>query len=308
MKLNGLAVNKDVVEMKVLLVNIDSKIPNFALAKIEKFHKNRGDEILYDMPLLKDHADKIYVSCVFTKNKNLCYEWQSDKTIIGGTGWDIKSRLPDEVENVKPRINWGFTTRGCIRKCEFCVVPAKEGKLHIVGDIYDIWDGKSKDITIMDNNILGKPNHFRKICGQIRKEKIRVDFNQGLDIKLLNDKLIEELKTIRHKEYHFAWDGKEDLSDKFRWLYSHLKRCTIYVLCGFDSTFKQDLTKLNILKSIGHNGYVMRYETVYNDKKYILLARWVNQHKMFHTHSWEEYLKVTSSGKRKKDKISIDLI
>ncbi|MDI6788875.1 MAG: hypothetical protein QME51_10930 [Planctomycetota bacterium] len=57
--------------MRVLLVNIDSKIPNLALAKIEKYHKDRGDEIMYDMPLLKNKADKIYVSCVFTTNRHI---------------------------------------------------------------------------------------------------------------------------------------------------------------------------------------------------------------------------------------------
>ena len=67
-----------------------------------------------------------------------------------------------------------------------------------MGDIYDIWDGKSKTLTIMDNNILGKPDHFKKICAQLREEKVRVDFNQGLDIRLLDDTLIKELKTIPH--------------------------------------------------------------------------------------------------------------
>lgn len=287
--------------MKILIVNIDSKIPNLALAKIEKFHKDRGDEIIYDMPLIKKQADRIYVSCIFTKNKHMCYEWESDNTLIGGTGWDISVRLPEEIDCVKPRINWGFTTRGCIRKCAFCFVPrmAGEGNLHIVGDIYDIWDGKSKDLVVMDNNILGVPTHFRKICQQLRDEKLRVDFNQGLDIRLLNDDLIKELKLIRHKEYHFAWDGRENFTDKFKWLYKHLKRCTVYVLCGFDTTFEEDMEKLNILKSIGHNGYVMRFETVAKDKRYISLARWVNQHRLFQTHTWEQFRQLEIKAKRK---------
>lgn len=276
--------------MKVLIVNIDSTIPNLALAKIEKYHRDKGDEVRWDLPIFRGWADQIYVSCIFTKNKESCEEWAGPKTEIGGTGYDIYKKLPPEIDAMKPRINWGFTSRGCCRKCSFCFVPEKEGRLHITGDIYDIWDGKSKDITLMDNNILGKPNHFKKICIQLRKEKLRVDFNQGLDIRLLTDDLMNELKTIRHKEYHFAWDGQEDLADKFRWLYSRLKRCTIYVLCGYNTTFQQDLDKFNILKKMGHNGFCMRYETVRTNPNYTLLARWVNQHHIFQTHSWLEFI------------------
>lgn len=276
----------------ILIINIDSKIPNLALKKIEKYHKEKGDKVIFDFPLMAHKADKIYVSCIFTKNRYLTQEWEKyQKAQIGGTGYNLYTKLPPEIENIKPRINWGFTTRGCIRKCCFCFVPEKEGNIKVIGDIYDIWDNKNKDLVIMDNNILAVPNHFKKICLQLRKEKIRVDFNQGLDIRLLNEDLIQELKTISHKEYKFAWDGKEDLEYKFQWLYKHLKRCTIFVLCGFKNTFEENLEKFNIIKNIGHNGYCMRYETVYKEKRYIQLARWVNQHHIFNTMSFEDFLK-----------------
>lgn len=293
----------------ILLIDIDSKIVNFALKKIEKYHLDKGDEVIWNLPLFRNVADKIYVSCIFTKNKWKCQEWEGIAE-IGGSGYSLTKKLPLEIEIIKPKINWGFTSRGCIRKCGFCLVPQKEGNIHIVGDIYDIWDSKSKDIVLMDNNILALPDHFKVICQQLRKEKLRVDFNQGLDIRLLTDELMEELKTIRHKEYHFAWDGKLDLSNKFKWLYTHLKRCTVYVLCGYNTTFNQDLDKFNKLKEIGHNGYCMRYKSVYNykDRTYILLARWVNQHYIFQTHTWKEFLIFTSSGKYRKDIIPESLL
>ena len=65
-----------------LLVNIDSKIPNLALAKIEKYHQDRGDNILWDLPIYKSIADMIYVSCLFTWNRSACLEWVSSKTEI----------------------------------------------------------------------------------------------------------------------------------------------------------------------------------------------------------------------------------
>lgn len=274
--------------MNILLINIDSKIPNLALKKIERYHKDRGDQVTWDIPLMKHTADKIYVSCIFTKNRDQCKEWEGYAE-IGGSGYDLKKKLPQEIDNIKLHINWGFTSRGCIRNCHFCFVPEMEGKIHAVGDIYDLWDGKSKDLVIMDNNILASPRHFLMICAQLRKEKIKVDFNQGLDIRLLNSVTARELKTIRHKEYKFAWDGNEALEDKFKYAYEHLKRCTVYVLAGFLS-WERTMEKLLKLKEIGHVAYLMRHESIYKEPRYIQLARWVNQHHIFRGMTFEQFL------------------
>jgi len=282
---------------KILLINIDSKIPNLALKKIEKYYLTCGAEVFWNSYLHRDIADRIYVSCIFTKNKWKCEEWKGIAE-IGGTGYDIKKTLPDKIEQVKPRINWGFTTRGCIRKCPFCFVPEKEGMIHSVGDIYDIWDGKSKDITIMDNNILGLPDHFKKICKQLRKEKLRVNFNQGLDVRLVNDDIIKELKSIRHTQYYFAWDDDSDLLEKFEYIYKHLNQCSVFILVGFNTSFDDDLKKCNELKKIGHRPYIMRFETVYSDPKYIQLARWANQRHIFSKMNFCEFAK-TDQGKKK---------
>lgn len=154
--------------MNILLINIDSvKVPNLALKKIEKYHIDKGDHVTWNMPLMATTADKVYVSCVFKKNKRLAeaYEVYSN-AVIGGSGYDIKIKLPEEIENIKPRINYGFTSRGCNRKCGFCIVPEKEGREHVVGDLLDLWDGESKEVTVMDNNILALPKHFYKICNR----------------------------------------------------------------------------------------------------------------------------------------------
>ena len=247
------------------------------------------DEVIWNNPLFAHVVDKIYVSCIFTKNKNLCNEWEG-RADIGGTGYDLKKKLPEEIESIKPKINWGFTTRGCIRKCDFCFVPEKEGKIHSVGDVYDIWDGKSKSLIIMDNNILGLPSHFQTICEQLKKEKIKVDFNQGLDIRLLNNKNVELLKSIKHAEYKFAWDGNEDLTDQLKYAKESFGQCTIFFICGFNRNFEQDLNRANKIKELGHCGYAMRHENVNKNKMYIQLARWVNQHHIFKKMTFEEFL------------------
>jgi hypothetical protein len=279
--------------MKVLLIDIDSSIPNLALHKIKMFHKKQGDEIIWNNELFSYVADKIYVSCVFTKNKDKCREWEG-RAFIGGTGYDLSVKLPEEIENMKPRINFGFTTRGCIRKCEFCFVPAKEGLIRSVGDLYDIWDGKSKEVVLMDNNILAMPSHFKFICSQLRKEKIKVDFNQGLDIRLLTDELAEELATIRHiSDIRFAWDNIKDEQSIRRGvelLKKHkCKRGMFYVIVGFNSTIEEDLYRFQTLKGLGQRAYCMRYENVTNIREYSDMASWVNQVRFFESMTFERY-------------------
>ena len=73
---------------------------SIALKKIEKYHRDRGDSIEFT-PMMRIWADKIYVSCVLTKNKWLCEEWENDpKVSIGGTGYDLTVKLPEEIESV----------------------------------------------------------------------------------------------------------------------------------------------------------------------------------------------------------------
>ena len=282
--------------MKILIIDIDSKIQNLALRKIEKYHLDKGDEVVWNLPLYRPVADKIYISCIFTKNKDKCFEYENDpRCLIGGSGYDLNIKLPDEIEQVKPRINLGYTTRGCIRKCEFCVVPKKEGRIKVIGDLLDLWDGKSKDITLLDNNILALPDHFKIICEQARKYKIRLDFNQGLDHRLLNQDIIDELKTISHPKLRFSWDNMEDYNtvDKAISLLqkNHINCCDWYVLVGFNTAFEQDLFRVEYLKSRNQNAYVMRYNGN-TTKELTQLARWVNNRSWFHAITWEEFLKI----------------
>ena len=282
--------------MKILLINIDSKIPNLALKKIEKYHRDKGAEIIWNNPLFRDIVDKIYVSCVFKKNKPQTAEWEN-RAEIGGSGYSLEKTLPPEIEEIKPRINLGFTTRGCIRHCNFCIVPEKEGGVRIVGDLMDLWDGKNRDIVILDNNILALPEHFRLVCKQARENKLRVDFNQGLDHRLLTLEIIHELKTIRHNELRFAFDRLSYLPSVERAINllqsANINRCTWYVLAGYDTTYREDLERVEYLKIRGQNAFIQRYETCYADKKYIALARWVNQHHIFQKMTFEQFLKLS---------------
>lgn len=278
--------------MNILIIDIDSEIRNFALAKIDLFHRKQGHTILWNLELARDWADQIYVSCIFSKNKDQCLEWEGFAR-IGGSGYDLQMKLPAEIQVIKPRINLGFTTRGCSRKCPFCIVPQKEGSFHVVGDLLDLWDFKSCDITLLDNNILVDVDHFKLVCEQARAEGLQIDFNQGLDHRLLTPEVVHELKTVRCKEYRFAFDNPNDL-DTVEHALDLLSKGGInqsfwYILVGYNTMFDQDLMRLNFLRAQKQAVFVQRYKETRGN---LLVAQWGNQHGVFAAMTFWEFLQI----------------
>ncbi len=294
---------------KILLIKIDGKLPNLALEKIKKYYLDKGCEI-YENYKTAPKVDKVFVSCIFTENRDECKFWEG-KAEIGGSGWDFaqdkdghliqlsKSELPPEIEDVKPKINWGFTTRGCIRNCEFCIVPRKEGIIHSVGDIYDIWDGKSDTITIMDNNILALKKHFFHITDQILKEGLKVDFNQGLDIRLLNDDIAKRLGEVKGVDYRFAFDNldvRDAVLEGIKLLQKYkINAAFWYVYC--DEDFESAMERLVILKRFKQRPYLMRDKRVRGIKKFTLLSGWVNSMVYIHTMDFYDYIAMKENKK-----------
>jgi hypothetical protein len=267
---------------KILLINIDSTIPNLALHKIALYHTLLGDELIWNNEMFYYLADKTYVSCIFPENHYKC-EVFKDKSLIGGSGWSLDSKLPLEIEQMKPKINWGFTTRGCIRNCYFCFVPKMEGKIRVVGDIYDIWDGKSKELTLMDNNILALPEHFKKICTQIRKENLRIDFNQGLDYRLVTEPIWQEIISLKHiHEIRFSFDDisyKDSVIKKLDLMKANgLKdwQTRWYVYVGIKDTFESVYERLSLLKHYNQHAYLMRDKKVHDNPQWIALSTWTS--------------------------------
>ena len=267
---------------KILLIDIDSTIPNLALHKIAKFYQDMDYEVVWNMPLFASDAEKIFVSCIFPENKEKCDRWEGIAD-IGGTGYDIKKCLPPEIDAIKPKINWGFTTRGCIRKCKWCFVPNKEGGIRIEGDIYDIWDGKSKELIIMDNNILALPDHFFKIAEQLKANKLKVDFNQGLDHRLLTPEICKELISLKHiHEIRFAFDHikyKPTVEKALKMLQvAGLKdwQSRWYVYVSPTDTFDNVFERMEFLRQNKQAVYVMRDRKITTIGQFVALASWGN--------------------------------
>lgn len=292
---------------RVLLINIDSRLPNIALNKIAMWHNQRGDEVIWDLPMMLNSVEKVYASCLFTRNRQKVenYLGLCPTLEAGGIGYDFKKWLPDEIEAMKPRINYGFTTRGCIRNCPWCFVPKAEGYIRVVGDIYDLWDGKSKSVTLLDNNILALPEHFTEMCQELQAVGLSVDFNQGLDIRLVDDKVCRLLKQLKFKnELRFSFDQPEltpIIKEKVKLLNKHeiRKHYFFHVLVGFNTTFEEDLDRLYLLKALDCRAYVMRHQNTPREKRYQRLAQWSNQFWTFMKYSFEDFCKAYELSRRK---------
>ena len=287
--------------MKILIIDIDSRIPNLALAKINHYHKVRGHHVIWNMLLYIRSVDKIYVSCVFAENRDKCLQYEGIAE-IGGSGYDLKKQLPYYIDQVKPRIGLGFTKRGCIRQCTFCIVPIKEGEFRIIGDLLDLIPYKAKryradrpksKVTLLDNNILADLNHTALICQQAQDNNVRIDFNQGLDHRLLDAAIIKILKPVVSGEMRFAFDSPTDEGSVKRAIKmlkcNGVKRAFWYVLIGFNTTFQEDYERVMLLRSHGQTVFLQRFV---KNRGNLLFGQWVNQHTMFKAMEFQQFLTI----------------
>ena len=276
---------------KIAIWNLEPKYKNLAIEKIRIYYQMMGYEVENYIPLLRNTYEKIFVSSIFTFTKKPT-EYLPDNTICGGSGFDLTTNLPEEIDRLLPRINMGFTTRGCNRNCKWCIVPIKEGEIKIEGDLLDLWDGKSEEIKVMDNNILFAPRHFSFICNQAREYKLKIDFNQGLDARLLSVDIVQLLKIIKHKQYRFGFDDIKyytQTENAIKLLIKNgIKTSTWFVLVGFDKN-NTIFPRLELLKKYKQDAFIMIYNNL-NRKKYLQLARWVNIHPYFRRYSFKKFL------------------
>ncbi|MFA5299104.1 MAG: hypothetical protein WC389_12930 [Lutibacter sp.] len=280
--------------MKIGLYNLEPKYINIALEKIRAYYTLHGHVVENCSPLEASNYDVVYCSSLFDWSDK---KYVSASMIKGGTGFDLTTKLPKEIDAVELKINRGFSSRGCPNKCKFCVVPQKEGDIYVVCDVLSLWDGKSKLVTLYDNNILALPQHFELNTKQAIENKITLDYNQGLDHRLLTSDIVELMKKVSHVEYRFAFDNPHSIASveyAIDLLQSKgINRSLWYVLCGFDTTFEQDLFRLNYLKSRNQNAFVQRFKSKNKiaNPKLTALARWANQHHIFQGMTWNEFLK-----------------
>lgn len=152
-----------------------------------------------------------------------------------------------------------FTSRGCIRKCPFCIVPKTEGHLVELAD----WPVRP---IVCDNNLLACSNqHFDSVMDKL-SPLVNIDFNQGLDARLLTPYHAGRLAALHTKVIRLAWDDVAS-EDQFLRAVDLLlsagirpQKVTVYCLIGYKDTPEDALYRLNKTKSMGLLPFPMRYQ------------------------------------------------
>jgi len=281
-----------------------------------------------------DLFDKVYISKVFTDtpiNENVL---SLHNVEYGGTGFffDKAPNLPVEIEHHMPDYHlydeWiqkqiesganrnefkeyldysiGFITRGCFRKCGFCV-NQKYDHVFSHSPLQEFYDPERKKICLLDDNFLGFKDWKIYLQELINTGK-KFRFKQGLDERLLTDEKCSLLFNSNYDgDFIFAFDKISDyglIKNKLQMIRRNTeKQCMFYVLCWYEGSDEVDIKntfkRIELLMKYHCLPYIMRYqnknETPWKNSKfrgmYITLARWCNQPSFFKKKSFKEFCK-----------------
>ena len=164
---------------------------------------------------------------------------------------------------------------------------------------------------IMDNNLFAAPDEWQKsVFSWFIENKIKMMSPQGWDARLLTAERAALLKSIKHEGViHFAWDHVKDEKKIFAAIkllkdagFDLKHNISFYVLCGYDSTFEDDVYRCQKLKDAGVQAYAMRYEQTNpgpgkrRSKKLNALARWTARPELFWSHNFTEHTRKKGPG------------
>jgi len=260
----------------ILLIDVDGRLPNLALMKLSAHYRSNGQTVwLGKNDCFLEGPDRVYASTLFysprseRRNERLRLHY-GDRLTLGGTGDEIASRLPDEVEALHPDYTLypalgdraiGFLTRGCPFACPFCVVPPKEGGPRQVSDLSTMLEGgRLKKLILLDDNILSHPDADRFLL-EMAERDILVNFTQTLDLRLIDQDRARLIRRIRcsntrftRRNFHFSLNHNRNLdlaAQKYR-LFDFKARDNVEFVCmyGYDTTLEDDLERLALLRSL----------------------------------------------------------
>jgi len=285
--------------MRIGLIDVDGhNFPNYALMKIANYYRCEGDTVEW---VNRKQYDKVYQSKVFTFSPDTKTVIQADEIIKGGTGYKIYNNLfcddtePDYSLYPQYQHAYGFLTRGCIRRCPWCVVPEKEGYIRPYRDIETVLQGR-KTAVLMDNNVLASDHGLQQL-EKIIDLKCKVDFNQGLDCRLVTDEIAQLLSKIKWIRFiRFACDTSSAVEPLIKTIEKLNRygvknyRIFVYILVkDVDDANK----RCNILKKLGVNPFAQTYRDY--DLKILPTAEqkrfawYVNQKAVFKSTEWENF-------------------
>lgn len=297
--------------MKIGLIDLDrSEFPNLPLMKISAFHKLKGDFVEWYDPLFSDHMDIVYIAKVFTWTSDYNYNIDSEKIIKGGIGYGIgnDNPLPYEIEHIYPDYElyktnkaYGFLTRGCPRNCKYCNVTNHQGNIsRKVSNLNEFWKNQ-KEIVLLDPNIFAC-QEWENLFIQLLKSSANIDFTQGLDIRLIDKNKVDYLNKLNIKMIHFAWDQYDlKVYEKLKEYRNELiytdRKLRVYVLVNYNTNFNQDLDRVNKLRLLKYDPYIMIYDKKQCGSEYKRLQRWVNNKYIFRSvDNYYEYKNMNSNN------------
>lgn len=268
--------------------------PNLALMKLSAWRKAQGDHVEWWNPLLL--YDRVYSSKVFTFTPENPY--LPDNTVKGGTGYGIMDELPPDVDATFPDYSLypkcthaiGFLTRGCIRKCPWCIVPKKEGHIRPYMSWQEIKRSDSRDIVFMDNNVLACPWGLEQI-EDMGGKNVRVDFNQGLDARLITDDVAQKLARLKWIRFIRMSADTDAMLNVVLTAIERLRKYGVKPYKVFVYVLVQDIEsaerRVLALREVGANPFAQPYRDFTTNVDPPIeqrgFARWVNDKAIFKT-------------------------
>ena len=304
--------------MRILLVNVDSRW-NMAIRKMYQYYTAQNHDVkMIDLGFsgyphkrteLIDASeyDKVMVSNIFDINKDRVQVVNCSDVTFGGIGSNNPHlKLPVEIEKTEPfyfpdeDTSFAFITRGCIRKCWFCKVPKYEGEMQFYNHIEDVV--KHKKVKFLDNNILAYEKHMEVFQWCLDHPDIKVEFNQGLDFRLVNDENLEALSKLNYMgEYIFAFDEPKYqplLDKKILLIKKHITKpwkVKFYIYFHPKMEISQLISRVEWCRSHECLPYVMRdiacWDTEKTEKDFLIdYAAYCNQPSMFKKVDFKAFL------------------
>jgi len=279
-----------------------TRFPPLGLLRLSTYHKARGRTVeLVRGPCEPEMTpDLVCVTSLFT------YSWESvheavshyrslfprARIQLGGiyaslmpqhaalTGAELYTGLIPEVEELPPDYGlvpgWDasilFSSRGCIRHCRFCSVPKIEPDFHPRPSVAGLVESSHRRIILWDNNFLASP-FAADILDELAEMGKTIDFNQGLDARLVTPLLAEKLTRVRQRLIRMAYDSPgegEAVQRAIEYLSEagvRKKKVVVYVLFNFRDSPDDFLRRIQDLMSWNVTAYPMRFEPLNSLKK-----------------------------------------
>lgn len=306
-----------------------SSFPPLGLLKLASYYRSRGNEVKLVRGIennLVFNPDLIEITSLFTYAWKSVHEaidfyhakYHNAKMRIGGIYASlmperVKSFFPfaevhiglfekadsyipayDILEDVERWKKWDstilFTSRGCIRSCPFCIVPKLEGKIHsVIEDLERYIYPGHKRIILWDNNLLASPN-WRKILVALRDIGLPVDFNQGIDSRLIDDEKARMIADLTTPIIRTAFDDNNEKVQVAKGIEClsqsgvRKRKIFVYTIYNFyDESYGGDnpytfFERTRLVADLGCVSYPMRYEPLTSlEKNQFRSPLWTDQ-------------------------------